>query len=465
MTVATGTGSSLMGGITLSAGDIFTVAIDPDTLNEEICYITARSGDSFTIDRAEAGTVGVVHAAGATVRHVLSSDDLNYFNQAIQSTTAPGFTPTISGGSASAISTQMQIRRDTAANWTSSNPTLAAGEIGFETDTNKFKIGTGAAVWASLSYGVQDPVTTKGDLYTFSTTDARLPVGANNTVLTADSAEATGLKWSSPFIYNLKEVVFTSSNATYTIPTGVTGILALCVGAGGGGGASSTASVSNCGGSGGAGQVRELYFTVSGGDTQLNITVPTGGAGGTAGGKGSSGSAATIVGVTSGTTYVSAAGGGGGGGGASANVAGISGASGGGNGSNSSTNQGGGGGGMVTSATNQALGLFGNNTVDMGGGASATTMGVTGFAGGDQDSNYGGAGIIVFGRALAGGGNNGTGTSLSTSFGAAVGGTTIGGNATANTGAGGGGAKTSASTANAGGNGGSGLVVLRFVGV
>lgn len=98
MTVAVGTGASLMGGITLVAGDIFTVAIDPDTINEEICYVTVRSGDVLTIDRAEAGSAGVVHAAGATVRHVLSSDDLNYFNQAIQSTTAPGSTPTIDGG-------------------------------------------------------------------------------------------------------------------------------------------------------------------------------------------------------------------------------------------------------------------------------------------------------------------------------------------------------------------------------
>jgi hypothetical protein len=456
-----------MGGITLSAGDIFTVAIDPDTLNEEIVYITARSGDSFTIDRAEAGTVGVVHAAGATVRHVLSSDDLNYFNQAIQSTTAPGFTPTISGGSASAISTQMQIRRDTAANWTSSNPTLAAGEIGFETDTNKFKIGTGAAVWASLSYSVQDPVTTKGDLYTFSTTDARLPVGANNTVLTADSAAATGLKWAAPSIYNLKEVVFTSSNATYTIPSGVTGILALCVGSGGGGGASSTATVSNSGGSGGAGRVRETYFTVSGGDTQLNITVPAGGAGGTAGGKGSSGSAATIVGVTSGTTYVTAAGGGGGGGGAAANTGGISGASGGGNGSSSTATNGGGGGGMGSAATDEQLGIFGAVVESAGNGAAATTLGVTGFAGGETGVSFGGAGIIAFDRAVAGGGNNGNGTSLSTSFGAAASTTapTAGASATANTGAGGNGAKTNASTALAGGNGGSGLVVLRFVGV
>jgi hypothetical protein len=162
MTVATGTGATLMGGITLTAGDIFTVALDPDTVNEEICYITVRSGDVFTITRARAGTAGVVHAAGATVRHVLSSDDLNYFNQAIQSTTAPGSTPTIQGGTASAISTKIQTRSDTAANWTSTNPTLATGEIGFESDTGKFKIGDGSTVWTGLAYTASGDVTLTG---------------------------------------------------------------------------------------------------------------------------------------------------------------------------------------------------------------------------------------------------------------------------------------------------------------
>jgi hypothetical protein len=46
----------------------------------------------------------------------------------------------------------MQQRRDTAANWTSNNPTLAAGEIGFESDTNQFKIGDGSTAWTGLSY-------------------------------------------------------------------------------------------------------------------------------------------------------------------------------------------------------------------------------------------------------------------------------------------------------------------------
>ena len=43
-------------------------------------------------------------------------------------------------------------RRDTAANWTSVNPTLLAGEIGIESDTNKWKVGTGSAAWTALAY-------------------------------------------------------------------------------------------------------------------------------------------------------------------------------------------------------------------------------------------------------------------------------------------------------------------------
>ena len=46
----------------------------------------------------------------------------------------------------------MQQRRDTAANWTSANPTLLAGEIGIESDTNKIKIGDGRTAWTSLAY-------------------------------------------------------------------------------------------------------------------------------------------------------------------------------------------------------------------------------------------------------------------------------------------------------------------------
>jgi hypothetical protein len=51
-----------------------------------------------------------------------------------------------------AVVTQIQVRRGTAAQWTSTNPTLAAGEFGFETDTNKIKCGNGSTAWNSLAY-------------------------------------------------------------------------------------------------------------------------------------------------------------------------------------------------------------------------------------------------------------------------------------------------------------------------
>ena len=47
---------------------------------------------------------------------------------------------------------RIQLRRDTAANWTSTNPTLTQGEVGIETNTGKFKIGDGTTAWNSLGY-------------------------------------------------------------------------------------------------------------------------------------------------------------------------------------------------------------------------------------------------------------------------------------------------------------------------
>ena len=100
VSVATGTGATLLGGITLTAGDQFTIAIDPDTINEEIMFVTARTGDTLTVVRGCAGSSAVPHAAGASVQHVLSSDDLDWFNNMIQSAQPIGSTPTIDGGSA-----------------------------------------------------------------------------------------------------------------------------------------------------------------------------------------------------------------------------------------------------------------------------------------------------------------------------------------------------------------------------
>ena len=48
-------------------------------------------------------------------------------------------------------------RRDTAANWASVNPTLAAGEIGYDTTNKQFKVGTGSTAWTSLPFSTETP--------------------------------------------------------------------------------------------------------------------------------------------------------------------------------------------------------------------------------------------------------------------------------------------------------------------
>ena len=152
MTVTAGGGAPLIQGSGFVNGDIFTIAIDPDTQNEEICYVTANSGDTFTITRGEAGSSQITHPSGATVRHVLTSDDLDYFRNGV--------------------------------------------------------ITADAAIPAST-------LTTKGDLLSRTTaTLQRVPIGSNGQVLTADSAQTAGIKWST---VNNDITISTVTGTTYTI--------------------------------------------------------------------------------------------------------------------------------------------------------------------------------------------------------------------------------------------------------
>ena len=133
MTVTAGGGAPLIQGAGFANGDIFTIAIDPDTQTEEICYVIANSGDTFTITRAQAGSSAVAHASGATVRHVLTSSDLDYFRNGV--------------------------------------------------------ITADAAIPAST-------LTTKGDLLSRTTaTLQRVAVGSNGQYLQADSTQTAGIKW------------------------------------------------------------------------------------------------------------------------------------------------------------------------------------------------------------------------------------------------------------------------------
>ena len=57
----------------------------------------------------------------------------------------------------------LRHRRDTAVNWTSNNPVLQAGQLGYETDTLKFKFGNGSTTWISLSYAAAVSGISDGD--------------------------------------------------------------------------------------------------------------------------------------------------------------------------------------------------------------------------------------------------------------------------------------------------------------
>ena len=96
--------TALLGGVTLAAGnvDIFTVALDVDTVNEEIVFVTGVSGDTLTISRGQAGTgtagvSGIAHSAGASVKHVLTSSDLIFFRNNASPVASFAFSGSTSG--------------------------------------------------------------------------------------------------------------------------------------------------------------------------------------------------------------------------------------------------------------------------------------------------------------------------------------------------------------------------------
>ncbi len=87
-------GSSLLGGATISLGETFTVVIDPDTALEEIVDVTVVSTNTLTIERGvDQNGIGQAHSAGAVVRHMAIGRDYREANEHIgNTTTAHGIT-------------------------------------------------------------------------------------------------------------------------------------------------------------------------------------------------------------------------------------------------------------------------------------------------------------------------------------------------------------------------------------
>ena len=131
------------------------------------------------------------------------------------------------------VADKIQIRRDTAANWTSANPVLAQGELALETDTKKIKAGNGTAAWSALAYYAieanSDGSITTPKLANEAVTEAKINISnapTNGYMLTAQSAASGGMTWAAVGASAPVELLSTttiSSNVQYvalSLPTG-----------------------------------------------------------------------------------------------------------------------------------------------------------------------------------------------------------------------------------------------------
>ena len=92
------------------------------------------------------------------------------------------------------VNTRLQVRRGSASSWTSTNPILYAGEIGYETDTSRFKIGDGITSWTGLDYNAIVPtgfIAGSGIGISVAADGSTVTISSNNP--TVEPEEITGL--------------------------------------------------------------------------------------------------------------------------------------------------------------------------------------------------------------------------------------------------------------------------------
>lgn len=148
MTVAAATASSLLGGVSLTAGNVdqFTVAIDPDTLNEEIVFVTAVTSDTLTIVRGRAGSSAITHSGGASVKHVLTSNDLDYYTAGVDNAVSLTGTQTLTNKDLSSATNTLSTSVVTlTGTQTLTNKTLTTPKIpvGYSAKTAAYTLASG----------------------------------------------------------------------------------------------------------------------------------------------------------------------------------------------------------------------------------------------------------------------------------------------------------------------------------
>lgn len=90
---------------------------------------------------------------------------------------------------------KIQLRRDSAADWVTAAPTLAAGEVGFEEDTGLAKIGDGSTAWASQPYIWGGIVQEKTAAYTLTKADQGVLADAASGAITITLPAAASCKY------------------------------------------------------------------------------------------------------------------------------------------------------------------------------------------------------------------------------------------------------------------------------